>query len=79
MFFRKATSVYSEGHIINIQLQCVWQNGEFRNDAAPGFQWLTHQQQSFLYALLHYSDCQKIHNPRQSNTQDVTVNYSSPD
>ena len=53
MLFRETTSVYSEGHIINIQLQCVWQNGEFRNDAAtgiylaPGFQWLTNQQQSF--------------------------------
>lgn len=33
----------------------------------------------FLYELLHFSDCQRVRNPRRSNTQDVTVNYSSLD
>lgn len=75
MLLRETTSVYFEGRIINIQLQCVWQNGEFRNGAvigiylAPGFQWLTNQQQLFLYALLHFSDCQRVHNSRRCPTR----------
>jgi hypothetical protein len=63
----------------------VWQNGEFRNDAAigiylaPEFQWLANQQPSIYASFFNFSDCRRVRNPRWSTTQEDAVNYSSLD